>query len=197
MNNLCGVYTYLNVGNEKANVTSLYLNGNRITSICDELSQSLITHSTVRNLGLARNNFSEIPSRFNSVSNKLEKIWLGENPIQCKCEMVWLIEWLTKGLVQDYEEVICTQGRNIGTPVYKLDAVHMKCYPRNVPIWFVIVCSAVTGCGLILAALMIGISYYWNIIRWIIYDKFDKIVGDPYKNEDITDKVFDVFLTYR
>ncbi len=107
-----------------------------------------------------------------------------------------MIGWLTKGAVQDYGQVRCARGRNVGSPVYKLDAVEMECYPRNIPIWFIIVCSAVAGCGLILATSLITVSYYWNIIRWIIYDKFDKIVGDPDRNENITGKIFDVFLTY-
>ncbi len=197
MSVLCGDYPYLDIGYENAHVTNLNLDANNIVNICDELLETIVTNSTIQQLGLANNSIAKVSAIFNSPRNKLKKIWLGRNPIQCECGMTWLTQWLTKGVVQDYEQVICAKGRNVGSPVYKLDAIEMDCYLTNIPVWFIVMCSVVAGSGILLCISLILINNNKEKIGFIIYDKFGKIVGDPDRNENISDKVFDAFLTYK
>ncbi len=149
-----------------------------------------------------------IPENLNHVSlkdtqSKLERLWLGGNPVQCDCDMVWLISWLNNTrvcgnrLVQDYQEIICTGGPLDGIPVYKLTRVQMGCYPKKVATWIIVV-SSVTGGLMLIAVVLVILAYqHWVLIRWLMYKHFDKLVGNPDRMEDLTDMEYDAFLSYR
>ena len=100
-------------------------------------------------------------------------------------------------LVQDYQDVICATGPLAGTPVYKLNRVTMGCYPRHVQIWIIVTACSVGGIILCIVVLILVIHRHRRLVRWLIYKNFDKIVGDPDRNEDITDKQFDAFISFR
>ncbi len=74
--------------------------------------------------------------------SKVEELWLGGNPIQCDCDMLWLITWLNntrvsgRRRVKDYQDVICTGGQLDGTLVYKIVKVKtQQRHPSKFKLW--------------------------------------------------------------
>ncbi len=174
----------------------------QIKIICDTTLNEILQHSNVKSLNLANNKLAKIPKKFNQTISHLKELWLGGNPVQCDCDMLWLISWLNntrvsgQRLVQDYQDVICTGGKLDGTPVYKLNQVQMGCYPEKVATWIIVV-SSVIGSLLLLSVIVILIIHRkWNAVRWIIYKNFDKLLGNPDRNEDLDNTEFDAFLSY-
>ena len=198
---LCGNYSYFFKQN-LTNVTSLSLHSGKLNSICDETLNEIILFSNVTSLNLVQNKMTHIPILFNKTQGNLTRLWLGGNPVVCDCNMLWLISWLNstrvsdQRLVQDYTDVICTGGDFDGTPVYKLDKVKMGCYPEKVATWIIFV-SCISG-GLLLLSVIITLIIHrkWNAVRWIVYKNFDKLLGEPDRNEDIESTEFDAFLSY-
>ncbi len=201
---LCGEYDYLK---KPSNITHLNLYSGQIDFICDETLNEIFYNSEVRLLNLAKNKLKIIPGIFNETgwkrSDSIKKILLSGNPVQCDCDMLWLISWLNntrvsgQRLVQDYEDVICTGGQWDGTPVYKLDKVKMGCYPKKVPTWIIVVSSVVGALMLITVILVIIVYQHWILVRWFMYKHFDRLIGNPDKMEDLTDMEYDAFLSYR
>ncbi len=201
---LCWIYDYLK---KPSNMTHINLSSGKIEVICDETLNEILYNSEVRVLNLINNRLKKIPEKLRETailenSTKLDKLLLAGNPVQCDCDMLWLISWFNntrvsgKRLVQDYQDVICTGGEFDGTPVYKLDKVKMGCYPKKVAAWIIVV-SSVIGC-LFLISVIIAIMIHrkWNAVRWIIFKNFDKLLGDPDRNEDHENIEFDAFLSY-
>ncbi len=50
--------------------------------------------------------------------------------------------------VPDYKDALCHDRQRLGTPIYKLEAVDMDCYPVTLARWTVIVLSCI-GSGFI------------------------------------------------
>ncbi len=193
--------------NPSSNVTHLNLFSGQIEVICDETLNEILHNSKVEVLNLADNRLKQIPQKFGEITNtrndnSLKELWLGGNPVQCDCDMLWLIPWLNntrvsgRRLVHDYQDVICTGGKWNGTPVYKLDKVKMGCYPKKIAMWIIVVSSVVGSVAILFVIIAITIHRKWNAVRWIIYKNFDKLLGDPDRNEDIENMEFDAFLSY-
>ncbi len=89
---LCGKYNYFT---EQSNVTYINMESSKITEICDNTLQDIISRSKVEWLNLANNSLTCISKTFQNSSDRLTKIWLGGNPIYCDCPMDWMIDWLT------------------------------------------------------------------------------------------------------
>ncbi len=197
---LCGRYSYLR---EQSNITFINVESSNIMDICDNTIQDIISLSSVKWLNLANNNLTHISETFEHPSDSLTKLWLAGNSIYCDCSMVWMIEWLVSfttpngsNVVQDYPDIICKHGVNNSTPVYKLDKVKMGCYPRPIHKWIIIGTSVAAAIAVIFTSLLVCLNRHWNAVRWIIFSTFDKLVGDPDANEDISNKEFDAFLAY-
>ncbi len=201
---LCGKYDYMK---RPSNITHINLYSGQIDFICEETLNEIFYNSEVRFLNLAKNKFKVISRKFNETgwekSNYLQKLWLGGNPVQCDCNMLWLISWLNntrvsgQRLVQDYQDVICTGGEWDGIPVYKLNQVKMGCYPDKVATWIIVVSSAIGGLILITVIIVITVYQHWILVRWWMYKHFDKLIGNPDKMEDLTGMEYDAFLSYR
>lgn len=204
MSQLCGSYPYLaRPQNMSSNtITSLSLKPGKINHVCDNTLHDILHYSTMESLNLAWNNLQQIPIIFNVTIGNLNKLWLGGNPIKCNCDMLWLISWLNstmisgRRLVQDYQDVICSGGRLDGIPVYKLTRVQMGCYPKPVATWTIVLSGVIGGLALlsVIAALMIHRK--WNAVRWLVYQRFDKLLGNPDRNENLENTEFDAFLSY-
>ena len=88
-------------------------------------------------LNLANNNLKMFPKSLNGTN--FSQVYLAENPIDCNCDMLWFANWLNttdqsgKRIVKDYDHVLCAGGRWNGMEVYKLRAVEMGCFPKNIP----------------------------------------------------------------
>ena len=63
-------------------------------------------------------------------------MYIAGNPITCDCNMLWLISWMNKfssdgaRIVRDYENVKCS-NTSTGKLIYKLTAVEMGCFPKE------------------------------------------------------------------
>ncbi len=201
---LCGKYDYLK---RPSNITHLDLYSGQTDFICDDILNEIFYCSEVKLLNLAKNKLRIIPTKFNEtgwkLSDNIKKILLGGNPVQCDCDMLWLISWLNntrvsgQRLVQDYQDVICTGGQWDGIPVYRLDKVKMGCYPKKVVTWIIVVSSVIGGLMLITVILVIIVYRQRTLVRWWMYKRFDKLIGNPDKMEDLTDMEYDAFLSYR
>ncbi len=196
---LCGSYNYLT--NPASTVTHLNLQSSNIESICPKTLDGILKYSNIKSLNLAKNNLTQIPHTFNKLARNLKRLWIGGNPINCECDMLWLASWFNntivsdQRLVQDYQDVICTGGKLDGTPVYRLSSVAMGCYPKKADIW-IIRCSITSGLLLLSVIVVVILHRKWNAVRWIVYKNFDKLLGDPDRNEKINETEFDAFLSY-
>ena len=88
-------------------------------------------------LNLANNYLKSFPKTLNGTS--FSEVYLAGNSVDCNCDMLWFAEWLNttdqsgRRIVRDYDRVLCAGGRWNGTQVYKLRAVEMGCFPKNIP----------------------------------------------------------------
>ncbi len=173
-----------------------------ITYLRGTTLENILKRSKVKSLNLAHNNILRIPLILNQTIGKLDKLWLSGNPVKCDCDMLWLISWLNntrvsgQRLVQDYQDIICTGGKLDGNPVYKVDKVKLGCYPEIVARWIIVVSSVTSGLILITVIVTIIIHRKWNAVRWILYKNFDKLLGDPDRNEILDNMQFDAFLSF-
>ena len=200
---LCGKHGYLK---RPSNITHINLYSGQIDFICDETLDEIFYNSKVILLNLAKNKLKTIPRKFNETgweqSNYLQKIFLGGNPVQCDCDMLWLISWLNntrvsgQSLVPDYKDMICAGGAWNGIPVYKLDKVKMGCYPKRVATWIIAVSSGIGSVLLVIVIVIIIVNRKWNAVRWVIFKNFDALLGDPDRNEDLEHMEFDAFLSF-
>ncbi len=201
-NNFCISYLYSNpiVGR----VSHLRIESSNISNICHDTLQSILSSPNLTEISVVNNSFTKFSLTWKTHSSYVERLWLGGNPIDCNCDMLWMMDWLEnstgasgKRLVQDYQDVICATGPEAGTPVYRLDKVKLKCYPKEIPIWIIIVASSVSAVILITVVTILMIHRYRRLIWWLIYKNFDKMLGDSDRDEDITDTQFDAFISFR
>ena len=68
--------------------------------------------------------------------SKFFEMYLSGNPIDCKCDMFWFVEWLNTTInrpgpkiVKDYENITCVGGEWHEKQVYKLTKEQMGCLP--------------------------------------------------------------------
>ena len=97
------------------------------------LPKSKMTNTT-KFLNLANNNLKAFPKTLKGT--QCSEVYLAGNPIDCNCDMLWFTNWLNatnvRRMVKDYKRVLCAGGKWNGTQVYKLSAVRMGCYPKNI-----------------------------------------------------------------
>ncbi len=202
MSILCTNFT--NIGWEKGMMSNLNIESSNLGHICDRTLEVMLSSKRLKELSFLNNNLTEISQIWKTHSSHLEKVWLSGNPIDCHCDMLWTMNWLENAtgasghrLVQDYKDVICATGSQTGTPVYKLNRVTMGCYPKHIPIWIIIIGCSVSGFILCIVVSILIIHRHRRLVRWLIYKNFDKLLGNPDRNEDITEKQFDAFISFR
>ncbi len=198
----CTVNPYLS--SEKGIISYLNIESSNIFSICDDTLKSVLHSRRLKKISFANNNLTSISKMWKTDSDHLERLWLGGNPIDCNCDMLWAMDWLENAtgasghrLVQDYQNVICATGPEAGTPVYKINRVKMECYPKHTPMWIIITACSVGGVILCIVVSILLIHRQWRLFRWLIYKNFDKLIGDRDRNEAIVDRQFDAFISFR
>ena len=149
-------------------------------------------------LDLSKNSLKILPKTIVKLT-KLREVWLADNPFTCNCSTLWMINWMrnfTTGtnhvkIVKDYYYINCSNGE----AVYKLDPVKMGCFPKNRTLWqkILIGLSVVT---IVIVIASIAISRRWNEVQWFMYLHFDYL-GKNDGNENLVNKKFDAFLSYR
>ena len=108
----------------------------------------------------------------------MKAIKLAGNTITCNCDMLWLISWMNKfspggtRIVSDYGKVKCSNVPN-GKLIYKLTAVEMGCFPKELTSWQ----KAILGVGggiIVLVVIAIAVvAKRWNEVRWFLFFHFN------------------------
>ena len=126
---------HLNWSKNLSNIEHFDLQNSSIQQVTDEFFSKIQTTKKTKFLNLANNNLTSFPQTLNGTD--FSEVYLAGNPIDCNCNMLWLTNWLNatdvRLMVKDYKRVLCAGGRWNGTRVYKLNAVRMGCYPKNIP----------------------------------------------------------------
>ena len=199
---ICGLYSYLEKGN--STVTSLSLNSAGVNTICDETVQQIITKSNIQNLDLGNNNLTTISQKFNTHATELQQLQLTGNPLTCSCPMIWMKDWMLNfktlsghRIVQDIDEIKCENGQEVGYPIYELDAESMGCILNEKNFVFALFVSSFSAFVSATIIVVIIIMKRSSDVRLRMFKHFGWILGDPDKNEDVTNLQYDAFISYR
>ena len=118
-----------------SNIQHFDLQNSSVRYITDEFFSKIQIMKKAKFLNLANNKLKTLPKTLNGTS--FSQVYLAGNPVDCNCDMLWFAYWLNttnvKEIVKDYKRVLCAGGRWNGTQVYKLNAVRMGCFPKNIP----------------------------------------------------------------
>ena len=181
-------------------IITLNLSANVITKICEDTVTYMKTGSIVE-LNISNNNITWIPSELSNISS-LQSVMLSGNKFICNCKMTWMIKWISKrtrdgkSIVKDKEKVICHSGLLVGKQIYKLTSEEMGCYPHKLSTAEKITIGIFGVLIVAIVIAIIAISRRWNEVKWLLYLHFD-ILDKRDDNEDLTDKRYDVFVSYR
>ena len=182
--NLCGKQSYWKY------ILGLRVNKAKIQSICDQLLET-IEEGKLQVLDLFNNSLERIPKRVRNI-NSITEINLSENPFVCDCEMLWMRNWLmTFNLTK--EQLLRVKCRN-GTSILNLDGT--ACFSKDLPTWQKVLVGLSAGLTILIVTTIIAISRRWNEVKWFMYLHFD-ILDRNDGNENIEDKEFDAFISYR
>ncbi len=191
---LCGTFQYFN---RQSNVTYLSFKHGNVKNICHNTLNDVLYDSNIKWIDITNNRMSEVPRAFASSQHHLKKLWLSKNPLECNCEMTWLIDWLAgegQKLVQDYKDVRCMRGQQIGKAVYLLKPIeNMGCIHPGYNLGITV---SIFGAVITILMIAFAISIHHTDMRWFVYKTFGKLLGDPDKGEDISILQFDAFLSF-
>ena len=115
------------------NITKMNVSSNDLHTIPQNTLTGLVNSGELKMLDISNNAFSSLPKELQHSEN-LKVVYIANNPINCNCDMLWLISWMNKFLpdgtriVRDYEKAKCS---NTGKLIYKLTAVEMGCFPKK------------------------------------------------------------------
>lgn len=181
-------------------IRGLDLSFNNISLVCDGFLQKL-RKGRMETLNLVHNNITSLPSTITTIKT-LHIVSLAGNKFACNCDMTWMIDWFkarTSGgerIVKDYDHILCDDGPMKRKEIYRLRPQDMGCYPHNLSFGEKLTIGIF---GTLIIAIVIGIvaiSRRWNEVKWFLYLHFD-ILDKGDKEENLMDKKYDVFLSYR
>ena len=94
------------------NVTYIDLSFSNITAISDEVMSELVKNK--KYLSIARNSLKYVPRAIEGAGNSTE-LWIGGNPYECNCGMLWMRDWLVSTTaVRDRDDAMCNTGNMKG-----------------------------------------------------------------------------------
>ena len=183
----------------------LNLTGNKISSIATSFLGNLSESKSLKWLDLSNNDLKRLPPEVQELTN-VEKIWLGDNPFHCDCDMTWMIGWnnnfttgiYRKHVVTDHAKLKCHTGNMRGKPIYKLKEVDLGCYPHDWTLQQKLIMGLSISIGTIIIVAMVIIGLYSRRGRFLLYYylKMDTIPRDD-KDEDLENIEYDAFFCYR
>ncbi len=173
--------------------TLLHLNfsGNKIEKISDR-TVKIIAQSKCQFLDLSSNSIRRLPTSCKLLPNST-KLRLGNNEFICDCKMLWMIDWMSSGQVEDFYYIKCGKGKFAGKYMHSLDGFKMGCFP----VWQKILIGVSVTITVLIVIAIIGISRRWNEVKWFMFLHFDILDKNDAANEKLSNKEFDALLSYR
>ena len=105
-----------------SNVTHIDLSFSNVTAISNDVMSKLVKNNK-KYLSIARNNLKYVPREIEGAGNGTE-LWIGGNPYECNCDMLWMRDWLVSTTaVRDRDDAVCNTGNMKG-----------RCSMNNVPV---------------------------------------------------------------
>ena len=156
------------------NITKLDISNNDLHTIPEHTLSSL---NKLIILDVSNNALLSLPKRLQHL-DKLEAVYVAGNPITCNCNMLWLISWFNKFLpdgtrvVRDYNNVKCS-NTSTGKLIYKLTAVEMGCFPKELTSWQKSILGVGGGIIILLVIIIIVAGKRWNEVKWFLFFHFD------------------------
>ena len=178
------------------NITKINISSNYLHTIPENILS--MDFKELKTLDVSNNRFSSIPKKLEQLDT-LEEVYISDNPIYCNCDMLWLISWMNKFLpdgtriVRDYEKVKCSTGKQI----YKLTAVEMGCFPKELTSWQEAILGAGGGIIIIIIVTTIIVAKRWNEVKWFLFFHFN--IRDK-RDDDVNilvGKKWDAMISYR
>ncbi len=164
--------------------------GSNIQYLSDDFVELVLHSKSLTRIDLSQNKMTLLPESIKTLTNST-KIWLGGNPYNCECSILWIRDWLQKtSSVQDKDNVTCMNGKSLGVPIHMLDAKLMGCVW---PYWVAIVAGSVS---LLAIMVIITANHNWELIKFYCYMKFNILTNDD-GPEDLTQMDFDAFISFR
>ena len=94
------------------NVTYIDLSFSNVTAISDDVMSDLVKNK--KYLSIARNSLKYVPRAIEGAGNGTE-LWIGGNPYECNCDMLWMRDWLVSTtVVRDRDDAVCNTGNMKG-----------------------------------------------------------------------------------
>ena len=105
----------------------LDLKENEIQIISKEFAEFLSKHDNLVDLDISNNNLETIPRNF--VKTNIKTFRLSENRFQCKCNNLWIKNWLieSREMIQDYKTISCQLESGTVIPFVQLTDADLTC----------------------------------------------------------------------
>ena len=192
--NFCGHIYYTKT------ISELNLSNNKINQICANTLEFLKA-GKLNSLNLANNKLTSLTPSIRNITS-LNLIKISGNSFVCDCDMTWMIHWLTQRtevgsyIVVDYDQVTCHNDQMKGKLIYQLTPEEMGCYPHSLTLEEKLTIGILGSLIILIVIAIITISRRWNEVKWFLYLHFD-ILDKSDRNEDLSGKKYDAFISYR
>ena len=115
-------------------LTTLDLKYNKIKSISEDVLEYFSTFSNMINLDISFNELETVPINFKN-AKFLNKLSLSGNRFQCKCENMWMRNWLIdrRQIVADFNEVECEMESEEKIKFLQLTETDLICASMGTP----------------------------------------------------------------
>ena len=181
------------------NITKFDISSNVLKSISQNTLNALVNFKNLKTLDISNNSFTSLPIELQHL-DRLQAVFIADNPITCNCDMLWLVNWTKKVLpdgtriVRDYEKVKCS---NIDKQIYKLTAVEMGCFPKELTSWQIAILGVGGGIIILIIITVIVVAKRWNEVKWFLFFHFN--IRDK-RDEDVNmleGMKWDAMISYR
>ncbi len=110
-------------------IETLNLQASNITHITDEAMKALVFKR--KTVILKENKLKIIPSSIQTTAFSTN-LWLGDNPYECNCDMMWMRDWLLNATnVRDRDNITCSSGKWKGLYIHEYMWEDFICYTPN------------------------------------------------------------------